>query len=90
MQSLYIIMNQYAVVRPAIALSDNDKDNDNILFDHNIQIYTTDLHQFINQNMNQVERLLFKKKAILVYSMFTFASVTSKLIKILAKILIIV
>ncbi len=22
---------------------DNDNDNDNILFDHNIQIYTTDL-----------------------------------------------
>ncbi len=23
--------------------TDNDNDNDNILFDHNIQIYTTDL-----------------------------------------------
>ncbi len=30
---------------------DNDNDNDNILFDHNIQIYTTDLHKFINENM---------------------------------------
>ncbi len=32
--------------------NDNDNDNDNILFDHNIKIYTTNLQSFINQNMN--------------------------------------
>ncbi len=30
----------------------NDNDNENILFDHKIQIYITDLQYFTNQNMN--------------------------------------